>query len=392
MLVLVSVVKVVRTIQLKVTGSTKIDTLMAAWLESVNWLSEIVFETEEINSNRLCRSHYANLRQKGLQAQLACSACKWVCATYKTAKAMDCWKLSTFKVPTLPIVWNRDFSFTRRGLRLWGEPLVIHNPQPIPPPSTWCDSKLKRKGKTWYLLLSYEVEVPELKSIGCLVGVDSGIKRMLTATNSANSNSFFFHGGVLNHRRSCIRRTRATVQAVGTRSSRRLLQRLSGNEAAVTGHLLHVASKALVRWSVEQGAERIVMEDLSNVRDASLSKGKDLRSKVHRWPYGQAQQYIAYKAQAEGIDFELVSPRNTSRGCAECGYVSASNRIGLHFHCGRCGHQEDADRHASRNIRCRSVSIAHNAAETGSHKPPQSSEPFEIDSGAIALCDASVSV
>ena len=322
----------------------------------------------------MAKAHYANLRELGLPSQLACSLCKVVCATYKTAKSNKSWRLAKFSSPVLPVVWKRDFNRTKKGVTLWGELLTVADSRPLPE-CGWKDSRLKRIGRQWWLFLYYEVEVAEPKTSGCIVGVDMGIKRMLVATNSANAKTFFFHGGVLNHRRSCIRRTRAAVQSVGTRSARRLLRRMSGHEAAVTGHLLHVASKALVRYAVEVGARKIVVENLENIRDSSLSKGKDLRSKIHRWPYADARFKIGYKAAAVGIDLEVVSPRNTSRACPKCGFVSASNRKGLYFCCKKCSHKDDADRNASKNIRARSVSIACNAEETGSHKSPESSEP-----------------
>lgn len=361
--------KAIRTIKFKVSGSIKADGLLVVWLKAANWLSDIAFKTEELNSNRLAKAHYANLRDMGLPSQLACSLCKVVCATYKTAKSNKRWRLAKFTRAVLPVVWKRDFNRTKKGITLWGELLTIIDSRQLPDGS-WKDSKLKRIGGVWYLCLAHEVEIEEPKSEGCIVGVDMGIKRMLVATNSANSKTFFFHGGVLNHHRSCIRRTRAAVQSVGTRSARRLLRRMSGHEAAVTGHLLHVASKALVSYAVDVGARRIVVENLENIRDSSLSKGKDLRSKVHRWPYADMRFKIAYKAAAVGIELELVSPKNTSRGCNACGHVSASNRKGLRFSCQKCGHQEDADRHASKNIRARSVAVEHNSAMTGSIKAP----------------------
>ena len=360
--------KAIRTVKIKISGSTKADGLLVTWLRAANWLSKIAFKTEESNSNRLAKAHYANLREIGLPSQLACSLCKTVCATYKTAKANKRWRLAKFSRSMIPVVWKRDFNRTKKGISLWGDILTVADSRPLPD-GAWKDSKIKRVGKQWYLLLCHEVEIPEPKTEGCIVGVDMGIKRMLVATNSANAKPFFFHGGVLNHRRSCIRRTRAAVQSVATRSSRRLLRRMSGREGRITGHLLHVASKALVGYAVEVGARRIVVENLENLRDSSLSKGKDLRSKIHRWPYADMRFKIAYKAAAVGIELETVSPRNTSRGCSACGYVSASNRKGLHFCCKKCGHKDDADRQASKNIRARSVSIACNAAETGSLKP-----------------------
>jgi len=358
------------------------DAIVASYLAAACWVSKQVFESKELNSNRLHRAFYAAVREKfGLPSQLTCSLFRQVTANYKTLKALGKWDLCAYKRPTMPLTYGRDLLRNRKGVTILGKPVTLHHPHI--PESSWKDSKLKRIGKTWYLLLTHEIDIPEIKTTGCIVGVDMGIKRMLVATNSANSKTFFFLGGVLNHRRSCIRRTRAAVQSVGTRSARRLLRRLGSNEAAVTGHLLHVASKALVSYAVGVGARRIVLEDLTNIRDSSLSKGKDLRSKVHRWPYVDARFKITYKAAAVGIEMETVSPKNTSRGCNACGHVSASNRKGLHFHCQKCGHREDADRHASKNIRARSVAVEHNSAMTGSLKAPQSSELPEITAGSF---------
>jgi IS605 OrfB family transposase len=272
----------------------------------------------------------------------------------------------------MPATYARDLLRNRKGVTLLGQPVTLQHPSI--PKTGWKDSKVKRIGKNWFLILSHEVEVPEPKTTGCIVGCDFGIKRLMVATNSANNRTFFFRGGVENHRRSCIRRTRAAVQSVGTRSSRRLLRRMAGHEAAVTVNLLHRASKQLVSYAVSVGARTICLEDLTNIRDSSLSKCKDLRSKVHRWPYAQGQFFVTYKAVAVGIETEIINPRNTSRGCPQCGDVSASNRKGLHFCCQKCAHKDDADRNASVNIRLRSVVLAQCADTTGSHKPPESSE------------------
>ena len=319
----------------------------------------------------------------GLPSQLSCSVCKVVCATYKSQRSGRRWGLARFSRPAIPLVWERDFRRTKKGVSLWGETLNILDSRPLPE-GRWMGSKLNLVRGQWYLSLTRETEIPDPKKEGCIVGVDMGIRRMLVATNSENAKPFFFHGGALNHRRSCIRRTRAAVQSVGSKSSRRLLRRMSGNEAAVTEHLLHVASKALVSYAVEVGARKIVVEELTNIRDGSVSKGKDLRSKVHRWPYASARFKITYKAEAVGIAVESVSPRNTSRACHKCGHVSASNRKGLYFCCQKCGHKGDADQEASKNIRARSVSIACNAGETGSLKAPQSIGSVDLDSGSPA--------
>lgn len=356
----------------------------AKYLAAACWVSKQVFESKELNSNRLSRSFYAVVREKfKLPSQLTCSLFRQITASYKTLKSLGRWNLCVYKKPTVPLTHKRDFARTQKGVTVLGKSVTLQHPSILP--IDWKDSKLKRIGKVWYLCLAHEVDIPEPKTDGCIVGVDFGIKRLMVATNSANSRTFFFKGGVENHRRSCIRRERAAIQSVGTRSARRLLRRMSGHEAAVTVNMLHRASKQLVAYAVANDARTICLEDLTNIRDGSLNKGKDLRSKVHRWPYAQGRFLVSYKAAAAGIGIEIVDPRNTSRGCSACGFVSASNRKGLHFCCQKCGHRDDADRQASQNIRLRSVVAAQRAETTGSRKSPESIGTVDIDPGLCVL-------
>lgn len=371
--------KAIRTVKIKFSGDVEhYDALCLRYLDALNWLSPIVFKTKELNSWKLQKQFYGTVREKfQIPSQLTCALFRQVTATYKTAKSNKRWKLAVYRKPAMPVSYRRDFSRNKKGVTIFGKPVELIGPRI--PESGWKDSKIRRVRKQWYLILSHEIDIPEPKTEGCVVGVDFGLKRLMTATNSNNPKTFFFKGGRFNHRRSCIRRARAAIQSVGTKSSRRLLRRMSRNEAAVTEHLLHLASKQLVDYAVSVGAQRIVCENLSNIRDSSLKKGKDLRSKIHRWPYAQGQFFVQYKAAAEGIGFELVDPKNTSRGCSRCGHVSASNRKGLHFKCGQCGHQDDADRNAADNIRLRSVVASHCVSTTGSTKSPKIFTPLIPD-------------
>jgi IS605 OrfB family transposase len=236
------------------------------------------------------------------------------------------------------------------------------------------------------LILSYEKEIPELKQVGCIVGVDSGIKRMLVASNSSNNKTFFFSGGKLNHLRKAIRLRRASVQAVGTRSAHRLLQRLAHRERAITEHLMHVASKALTQYSEKVDARVVVFEDLSNVREASLKKGQDLREKVCRWPYASLQFKAGYKLAEKGIGTEIVDPAYTSQGCPRCGHIARGNRVGLQFYCFVCGHRKDADLNASENIRNRYILREQGFRRMGSVNTHEKSSEIEMISHNSVIC------
>ena len=374
--------KTIRTIKIKLGENTAFDSISNNFIKACNHISPIVFKTKELNSIKLHKKYYTSIRKRfNLPSQLTCSTFKYVSSSFQSQKTQKRWNEVTYKRQVIPIVWKRDFSFSKtKGFCFWGKPIKITDKR-TPPIETWKDSKLKKVGKQWYLVLCFFVEIPEPKTEGCIVGVDSGIKRIFTATNSINSKTFTFHGGELNSRRTQIRRVRSQVQAVGSRSSRRLLQRMGRNEASITALLMHTASKRLVAWSDSLGARRIVMENLANICEASIAKGKNMRSKVMRWPYAQGQFFTQYKAQAKGIALELVSPKNTSRGCPCCGHVDSRNRNGFKFRCILCSYEGDADRIASVNIRNRSVVTRHNLVTTGSNNTPKSSEPLDIISG-----------
>ena len=62
---------------------------------------------------------------------------------------------------------------------------------------------------------------------------------------------------------------------------------------------------------------------------------------------GMVDRFLQYKAW----DMIKVPARNTSRACAECGHVEADNRKEqAHFKCLACGHTDNADANAARNI------------------------------------------
>jgi IS605 OrfB family transposase len=111
----------------------------------------------------------------------------------------------------------------------------------------------------------------------------------------------------------------------------------------------------LTKYAEESNARIVVFEDLSNIREASLKKGKDLREKVCRWPYGSLQFKAGYKLAEKGIETTIVDPAYTSQTCPRCGHIAKGNRIGLQFQCMACGYRNDADLTASENIRDRQI-------------------------------------
>jgi IS605 OrfB family transposase len=348
--------KAIRTIKLKITSSNnKLHEVGIAYRNAANWLSSIIYNRNIVQTPAsLSNEFYATVREKfNLPSQVTCSLFRQVVGTYRAMKSNKEWELAIFKKINVPICWKRDFNVSKKGLTIWGDK-VAYKSKPIPQ-GEWSDSKLKLIGKTWFLILTVQVDIPDQKETGTIVGVDSGIKNLFVAVEPKSGKTLFIRSGSFNHRRACIRRTRAKVASVGTPSAKRLLKRLKGREAAVTQDFLHVASKRLVAFAESVDARCIVMENLQGIREHSLECGKKHRSRVHRWPYAQGQFFVEYKAANQGIGYEVVPPKNTSRGCPKCGHTEKANRNGLVFRCKSCNYQDNADRVGGLNCSLRSI-------------------------------------
>ena len=366
--------KTIRTFKLKLTSENpKLPEVSNNYLNAANWLSQIVFNNKKPSTSpALSREFYATIREKfNLPSQLTCSLFRHVISTYCSMKSNRQWNLAIYKKTNIPICWKRDFNITKKGLTLWSVPTTYESK--TLPEGKWSDSKLKLIKNKWYILLSIEIEIPELKTTGTSIGVDSGIKNILTATDKKTNKTFYISGGVLNHRRLCIRQTKAKVASVGTPSAKRLLKRLSGKEKSVTHQLLHVASKQLVSFAESVNAKTIVMEDLTGIRKIKKQHKKQI-AKNHRWPFAQCQFYIGYKANAKSINIDYVSPAYTSQSCPICGHAEKANRNGLLFRCVSCGYQDNADRVGSINIGLRSIFQRQAAEERVVYQPAYSND------------------
>ena len=96
------------------------------------------------------------------------------------------------------------------------------------------------------------------------------------------------------------------------------------------------------------------MEDLTYICSRTMVRHEQ-RERHSKWAFDQLRSFIEYKAKIAGVLVELIDGRNTSTECSECGYVDKNNRYGQVFHCPACGHEENADLNADKNIKQRAA-------------------------------------
>jgi putative transposase len=120
---------------------------------------------------------------------------------------------------------------------------------------------------------------------------------------------------------------------------------------------LHALSKALVEECVERGVGTLVVGDLGGIRDddesgESRNWGDHGNLDLHGWAFDRFTTLLDYKAEAKGIDVELVSERDTSKSCSVCGHTDDNQRVerGLYV-CEECDTVANADVNCAENIR-----------------------------------------
>jgi IS605 OrfB family transposase len=132
----------------------------------------------------------------------------------------------------------------------------------------------------------------------------------------------------------------------------------------------------------------VVLEGLKNLRKDSAKgrlkadgtrekpkRSKTFRSKAQYYAYKRIMDQIRYQNEVVGVQCLLVSPAYTSQTCSVCGCIHELNRVGEIFRCVDCGHTEDADYNASKNILYRGLGKARAKGTTVPVMGPGSMKP-----------------
>lgn len=172
-----------------------------------------------------------------------------------------------------------------------------------------------------------------------VLGIDLGINNFAVCSDYTIVKSSKIRG--IKRRYAYLRQK---LQAIGTRSTKRKLKRLSGRERRFMADYNHCLSKEIV----EKPFGFFAMEELKNIRNGR--KGRKLNRMRSNWTYFQFRQFLSYKAEDRGKQVILVDPRFTSLRCSRCGFVDKANRNKGFFHCKSCGFSHNADLNASFNI------------------------------------------
>jgi IS605 OrfB family transposase len=207
-----------------------------------------------------------------------------------------------------------------------------------------CDL-VYRDGK-FFLLATIDLPEPPPQEVKAFLGVDLGIVKIATDSEGES-----FSGAKVERNRRRRSTARKQYQRKGTKNAKRRLKSMSGRQCRFQTHTNHCISKKIVAKAKALGLG-IAMEDLKNIASRVMTTvSRKFRRSFGNWSFSQLRSFITYKAILAGVPIVFVNPRNTSRTCSACGHCEKKNRKSqAEFVCKHCGHSENADLNASRNI------------------------------------------
>jgi len=211
---------------------------------------------------------------------------------------------------------------------------------------------------SWYVCITVE-EQPTIRLNSQEVGIDMGVAKLATLSNGRVIENPKF----LSKFKSKIRilNRKLARQKKGSNLREKTKSKLAKTYQKLRRCRLDYIHKATTNITNEYGT--IYVEDLKlsnmtkSAKGNSEKPGKNVKAKsgLNRSlldsSIGIFLNQLEYKTAFKSGDFQKVNPQYTSQTCCECGYKSKNNRkTQSKFECLDCGHSDNADINAAKNI------------------------------------------
>lgn len=327
---------------------------MEVFNEACNYISRIAFENRKFSQVPLHHLAYKKAREQfpQLSSQFIVRAIAKVSDSYVIEKKT----LHKFKKHSAVVYDQRLLSFKKLSVASINSvdgrlkiPFVVGKYASLEGKSIKGQADLTFENNKFFL--NVVIELPDGTPIDTkgILGVDKGIVNIATT-----SDGDIFSGKQVDTVREKYAKLRQSLQKVGTKSAKRHLKKVAKKQSLFQKDTNHCISKKIV--SIAKGTERaIALENLKGIRSRQRVRRSD-RQRFNNWAFAQLDSFIEYKAKIAGIPVIKVDPRNTSRTCSVCGFVSKSNRKSQSiFSCKSCGITLNADFNGAVNIASKAI-------------------------------------
>lgn len=222
------------------------------------------------------------------------------------------------------------------------------------------NATISRKNDKWYLSIQVEIDVvdPKHKS-GKILGVDLGIKKFLARSDGQ------YEDGIHTYKKAEKKISRLQKRIAKKKKFSKnwnkkkvKLQKIHSKICNTRRDFQHKLSTDLSKSHAMIVVERLKIKNMSKSSKGSLEKpGKNVRAKsglnksILDQGWFEFKRQLKYKLEWLGGEFLEVDPKYTSQKCSSCLSTNKENRqTQSNFCCVKCGHSENADINAAKNI------------------------------------------
>jgi len=224
------------------------------------------------------------------------------------------------------------------------------------------------KAGHWYVSIQTERTVAQVRHpAATAVGIDVGIERFATLWDGHAEQVVQPLNSFKKHERRLAKAQRQMSRKVKFSSNWKLakarVQRIHNQIANVRNDFLHKMSHSISKNHALLCVEDLKINNMSRSASGTLEEpGRNVRAKsglnkaILDQGWGEFGRQLDYKSAWQGGWLVAVPPANTSRKCPVCEHISTDNRKSQSlFLCVSCGHTENADLVAAKNIRERGL-------------------------------------
>jgi putative transposase len=170
--------------------------------------------------------------------------------------------------------------------------------------------------------LIFEKERPELRTEGKVIGIDRGFRKAFVASDG---------------------------QEIGA-ELRDQIRRKGKRSKTARNHIKTELFRRLKELKLD-GVKAIVLEDLRYIKHGKRGTfSRHVNRLLSFWSLTRACDWLRCRCEEKGVRVTFVSPYKTSQRCHSCGKIDSRNRKGERFRCVSCGHEDDADHNAAKNL------------------------------------------
>jgi IS605 OrfB family transposase len=362
-------VKIIRAVKIKLDiPFSELKFTFEAYAKAFNLICKRGWDDSDCNEFSLQKKTYQDCKSIGLPAQL--------CISVKSKAAEALKAIRTFrkkdKEVSCPVTKHPSIRLDCNSYTLWLESrtlsiltcegrkkLKLNIPKYFEKYLAWkhtsADLFSTKKGNI-FLHIVFKKDVEDVEPIGKFIGIDRGTKKL-----AVTSDNRFFRGGIIKQISKRYLKLRRQLQSKETRSAKRHLVTIRGQERRFKADVSHCISKQII--APLRAGDTIVLEKLTDIRtrarcltEEQKAAGmktvrKEQRREFNSWSFLQIEKFLNYKTAFKGIGVVYVDARYTSQRCSKCGHIHKQNRKKQAiFKCKHCGYSCNADLNAARNI------------------------------------------